>query len=66
MKHAGIGTNYPILTYQVKVQHEKKPGLNLKSMQILGFEQTFTKFIEIHSNSCALFWHIPSKYTCKI
>ena len=55
MKHAGIGTNYPILTYQVKVQHEKKPGLNLKSMQILGFEQTFTKFIEIHSNSCALF-----------
>ena len=46
MKHARTGTNYAILTKQVKVQHEKKPVLNLKSMQIVGFEQTYTKFVE--------------------
>ena len=34
------GTNY-------KIQHEKKTVLNLKSMPIVGFEQTFTKFTEI-------------------
>ena len=32
-------TNYAILTRQVKVQYEKKPILNLKIMQIVGFEQ---------------------------
>ena len=43
-----MGTNYAILTKQAKIQHEKKqPVLNLKSMQIVGFEQTSTKFIEI-------------------
>ena len=39
--------NYAILTKQVKLQHEKKPVSNLKSMQSVGFGQTFTKFIEI-------------------
>ena len=43
-KHASTGTNYAILT---KVQHEKKPVTNLKIMQIVGFGQTSTKFIEI-------------------
>ena len=47
MKHGSTGTNYAILTKQVKVQHEKKPVLNLKSMQLVGFEQTYTTFIEI-------------------
>ena len=46
-KHASRGTNHAILTKWVKVQHEKKLVLNLKSMQIVGFEKTFTKFIEI-------------------
>ena len=32
---------------QVKLQHEKKPALNLISIQSVGFEQTFMKFIEI-------------------
>ena len=30
-----------------KVQYEKKFVSNLKNMQIVGFEQTSTKFIEI-------------------
>ena len=30
-----------------KVQHKKKPVSNLESMQIVGFEPTSTKFIEI-------------------
>ena len=47
MKHVSKGTNYAILTKQVKVQHEKKPVSNLKSMEIVGFEQTSTKFIQI-------------------
>ena len=47
MKHASTGTNYAILNKRAKVQHEKKPVSNLKSMQIVGFEQTFMKFIEI-------------------
>ena len=38
MKHVSTGTNYAILTKRVKVQHEKKPVLNLKGMQIVGFE----------------------------
>ena len=29
MKHARIDTDYPILTKRVKLQHEKKPVLNL-------------------------------------
>ena len=40
-----------ILTKMMKLQHEKKPVLNLKNREKererLGFEQTFTKFIEI-------------------
>ena len=43
-KHASAGTNYAILTKRVKVQHEKK---SVKSMEIVGFGQTSTKFIEI-------------------
>ena len=47
MKHVSKGKNYAISTKYVKVQHEKKPVSNLKSMEIVGFEQTSTKFIEI-------------------
>ena len=39
--------NYTILTKWVKLQHEKKPLSNLLSIQSVGFEQTFMKFIEI-------------------
>ena len=46
-KLASTGTNYAILTKQVKLQHEKKPASNLKSMQIVGFEQASLKYIEI-------------------
>ena len=46
-KHAGTGTNYAIITKRDKVQHEKKPVSNLKSMLIVRFEQTSTKFIDI-------------------
>ena len=38
---------YTILTKRVKLQHEKKILLNLLSIQSVGFEQTFMKFIEI-------------------
>ena len=47
MKHARADVNYPILTKRVKLQHEKKPVSNLKCIDSAGFEQTFTKFIEI-------------------
>ena len=47
MKHTRIDTDYPILTKRVKLQHEKKPVLNLKSIESVGFEQTLTKFTEI-------------------
>ena len=47
LKHATTDANYAILTKQVKQQHEKKPVSNLLSMQSVGFEQTFMKFIEI-------------------
>ena len=47
MKHARNDANYPILTKRVKLQHEKKPVSNLKSIESVGFEQTFTKFTEI-------------------
>ena len=38
--------NYAILNTWVKLQ-QRKPVSNLLSMQSLGFEQTFMKFIEI-------------------
>ena len=47
MKHARADANYTILTKRVKLQHEKKPVSNLLSMQSVGFEETFMKFIEI-------------------
>ena len=47
MKHARADANYLILTKQVKLKHEKKPLSNLKSIVSVGFEQTFTKLIEI-------------------
>ena len=47
MKHTRADVNYAILTKQVIQQHEKKPASNLKCMQKVGFEQTFTKFSEI-------------------
>ena len=47
MKHARTEANYLILTKRVKLKHEKKPVSNLKSIVSVGFEQTFTKFIEI-------------------
>ena len=43
----GQDANYAILTKWVKLQQEKKPESNLFSMQSVGFEQTFMKFIEI-------------------
>ena len=46
MKHARADANYAILTKRVKLQHEKKPVSNLLSMQSVGFEQTFMKFIK--------------------
>ena len=49
MKHANTGRNYAILTKLVKVEHEKKPELNLKSMQIVGFQQASTKFLRFSS-----------------
>ena len=47
MKHATIDANYAKLTKWVKLQYEKKPVSNILSMQIVAFEQTFMKFIEI-------------------
>ena len=47
MKHARTDANHPILTNWVKLQHEKKAVSNLKSIESVGFEQTFAKFIEI-------------------
>ena len=32
---------------QPQKKHEKKPVSNLKSIESVGYEQTFTKFIEI-------------------
>ena len=46
MKHARADGNYAILTKLVQLQDEKKPVSNLLSMQIVGFEQTFMKFID--------------------
>ena len=47
MKHARTDVNYAILTKRVKLQHEKKPVSNLKSMLSVDIEQTFMKFTEI-------------------
>ena len=47
MKHAGAGANYVMFTKLINLQHEKKPVLNLESMEDVGFEQTSTIFIEI-------------------
>ena len=44
MKHTRTDTNYAILTKRIKLQHEKKPKSNLKSMQSVGFQQTSAKF----------------------
>ena len=46
MKHARIDENQAILIKRVKIQNEKKPELNLLSMQSVGFQKTFIKFIE--------------------
>ena len=47
MTHARTDANYATLTKRVELQHEKKPVMNLISMQSVGFEQTFMKFTEI-------------------
>ena len=46
MKHARTDANYAILTKRVKLQ-QNKPGSNLLSIQSVGLEQTFMKFVEI-------------------
>ena len=46
MKHATTDANYAILIKLVKVLAEKKPALNLLSMQSVGFEQKFMNFIK--------------------
>ena len=48
MKDATKDASYVILTKWVKLQHEKKPVSNLKSIQNVGFQETCTKFIEIY------------------
>ena len=40
MKHAKTDVNYATLIKRVKLQHEKKPVFNLKSMLSADFEQT--------------------------
>ena len=47
MKHTRTDANYPMIIKPVKPQHNKKPVLNLKSIESVGFVQTFTKPIEI-------------------
>ena len=47
MKHARTSADDIILTKRIKLQLEKKLLSNFKSMQNVGFEQTFTKFVEI-------------------
>ena len=61
MKHANTGRNYAILTKLVKVEHEKKPELNLKSMQIVGFQQASTKFLRFSVQEKKLLWK-PSQW----
>ena len=45
MKYASTGTHDATITKWVKEQPEKKPVPNLKSMQIVSFEQTSTKLL---------------------
>ena len=47
MKHETIDANYAISTKWGKLQYENKPVFNLLSMQSVGFEEKFMKFIEI-------------------
>ena len=47
-KQWSTSTNYAILIKQIKTLYEKELVSNLKSMQIVGFEQISTKFIEIY------------------
>ena len=49
MKYARTDASYAtkLLTKQPKLKHEEKPVSNLISMQSVGFEQRFMKFIEI-------------------
>ena len=56
-KYAGTGTNYVTLTKQVKIQHEKKPALNLKDMQMIRFWANIDK---IYWGFCfvrMIFWY---------
>ena len=46
MTHARTEANYAILTKWIKLQYEKKPVSNLLSVQSVGFEQMFMKFID--------------------
>ena len=57
MKHGKTDANYAILTKWVKLQHEKKSISNLISMQSVGFEQTFMKFIEIFCSATIISLH---------
>ena len=45
MERTKTDKNYAILTKQVKLQHEKKPVSNLKSMQKVGFTQTLQNLL---------------------
>ena len=47
MKHAMTGTTYAILTEHIKLQHEKKHELNLKSIKSIGVEQISRECVEI-------------------
>ena len=46
LKHSRADVNYLMLTKQVKLKRKNKPALNLKSIGNVGFQQTFTKFVE--------------------
>ena len=46
-KHVNAFKNYGVLTTQVKVENEKKLYPTLKSKEIVSFEQTSSKCIEI-------------------
>ena len=47
MKHTRADANYPMIIKPVKRQHNKKRVSNLKSIESVGFVQTFMKPIEI-------------------
>ena len=44
MKHGRTGANHIILTKRIKLQLKR---YHMQRVQNLGFEQTFTEFIEI-------------------